>query len=341
MKNTKFTLNRICLTLSLTAILLTLASCSALTSQSPSPLTRSGLYFDTYITVSLYDTMDTTIMDEVFRICEQYDALFSPSIPNSDINRINSSSSQTITVDPATTDLISRSLNMCEESNGDFDITVYPAYKLWDFEGGSNALPDEEELSEALKHIDYHNITVDFSDNSITLADSDTQIDLGATAKGYIADRLKDYLITHNINSALINLGGDIITIGSKPDGNDFLVGIKDPDEENSIIKTITLSNKAVATSGTYERFVTVDGTRYHHILNPETGYPYDTDVKSATVITASATYADYLATECIILSSGKAIELINSLDDAEAIIITDNNDIVLSANAAEYVRMQ
>ena len=149
--------------------------------------------------------------------------------------------------------------------------------------------------------------------------DSNVQVDLGFIAKGFVADKLKEYLVEKGVKSAIISLGGNVVVIGSKPDGSDYNIGIKDPDNPEGIIDSISVSDKSVVTSGTYERYVEYDGVKYHHILNTNTGYPVKTDVKSVTIISDSSLEGDALSTICLILGEEKSKDILEKYN-AQAI---------------------
>ena len=162
----------------------------------------------------------------------------------------------------------------------------------------------------------------------ITLTDVGLMLDLGGIAKGFAADRIKDRLLEAGVTSAIINLGGNVLLVGSKPDGSDFRVGIRDPESAadaggtEHITRTVTLSDRSVVTSGTYERYFEEDGVRYHHILDPATGYPADSGLVSVTIISADSATGDALATACLVLGQQKGQALIERLPGTEALFI-------------------
>ena len=309
-------------------------------SPSPESIKRSGLYFDTYISVEIYGNNDIKLLDDVFNLCDKYEHLFSPTVNGSDIYNINHSNGDTIKISPESYNILNDSLKYCNQSDGTFDITIYPLTKLWNFsDTSSHIIPSSKEIASILPHIDYHNINMDSSDYSIYLDDKESAIDVGAIAKGYIADRIKDYLIGKDVTSAVINMGGDITLIGSKGENVPFTIGITDPNNKGNALMGLSLSDISVATSGIYERSFTEEGRLYHHILDPTTGYPCETDITSVTVITQSAEDADAICTLCILNGSDKALELINSMNDTEAIIIKRDGTVLKSKQADKYIK--
>ncbi len=193
--------------------------------------------------------------------------------------------------------------------------------------------PDTDALTSVCTHIDYRSIVIDEQAETVMLTDPDAAIDLGFIAKGYIADRIRDYLVSKNVTSAIINLGGNILCIGSRPDKNPFRVAVQYPfGQTGDMITTLSIRDQSVVTSGVYERFVEADGVRYHHILDPRTGYPAENNLLSVTIITDSSTDADALSTACFLLGLSDGMALIESLSDTEALFITDDYELHYSS---------
>ncbi len=318
---------------------LTLCGCSA--HKDNTPYSRSGIYYDTIISVTLYGTEQSranTILDECMTLCEHYEKLFDPDISTSDIAKINSSGSKPVKVDPDTIKCLQEALRYSEISNGKFDITIKPVSDLWDFHGESNIIPSSAAIGKAVSYVDYRKITVDPANNTVSL-EPGYSVELGACAKGFIAEKIKEYLSEKPITGAIINMGGDICLMGTKPDGSDYNIGINDPATEGEPVMTLALHDICVATSGTYERCFESEGRIYHHILDTGTGYPVETDVLSVTVITGNALDSDCLCTLCVIEGSERALNLINSIPDTEAIIIRNDKKTLLSSGAGRYIK--
>ncbi len=316
---------------------LTLAACNH--SPETGHVSRSGLYYDTAVSIDLYGSDDKTmseVADECMDMCSRYEKLFNKSDASTDISSINSKGG-TVKVNHDTAVLISESLKYCELSGGRFDITVKPLSDLWDFHEGSGNIPSRDDVEAACRLIDYTNISADTVNNTVTAKNS--LIDPGGSAKGYIADRIAEHLINRGISGAIVNIGGDIRSIGTKKGDSPFTIGIRDPFNKGEVLIPLSLTGRAVATSGIYERCFTKDGKLYHHILDTKTGFPCETDVESATVITGDALSADCLGTICILYGSDKALELINSLDDTEAILILTDRSVKMSDGADRYIR--
>ncbi|MBO6014969.1 MAG: FAD:protein FMN transferase [Lachnospiraceae bacterium] len=208
------------------------------------------------------------------------------------------------------------------------DITIAPVKDLWGFSDLPTAqVPAQEDLVSLLPHVDYR--CVEINENRVRLRDSEAALDLGFIAKGYIADRLGELLIAEGAVSAVVNLGGNVLTVGSKH-GEPFRVGIQKPFADSGVpITRVDCTDSSVVTSGIYERFFTQDETLFHHILDPSTGYPAQTDLLSATVLSKDSATGDALSTACLMLGLDKAKALIDSIDHVEAIFVTTENKIV------------
>ena len=311
------------------SVLLLFSGCQ----KNPSQMSISdvGFYFDTVVEIKLNGTEDETILKECFNLMAEYESLLSRTRKDSDVWKINHSDGAPVAVSEDTAALIRLARTYYDLSDGAFDITIAPYVTLWDFQNNSGTIPSQDELTAASKHVGFENVQV--SGNTVTLADSETQIDLGGIAKGFIADRLKEYLTGKGIESAWINLGGNVLTIGTKPDKSLWKIGIRKPfgaaDETAAVI---SVSGKSVVTSGTYERYFEKDGTIYHHILQPMTGQPVQNHLYSVTILSDSSADGDALSTTCFVLGKEDGIELVESLDGIEALFITDEQELIYSS---------
>ena len=318
------------LTALLSASILLLSGCSGL------PRERSQTYtdtlFDTVISVQIFDSVDEDVLEGCEKLCKKYDSMFSNKIEDSEISRINSASGNPVEVSKETIKLIKKGIYYSEMSDGVFDITIAPVSNLWDFKAETPLVPSPEAIAEAVSHVNYENIII--RDNTVKLTDPHAGIDLGAIAKGYIADRIKDYLEEEGVRHAMINLGGNVLAMGSKLDGSDYNIGIQEPfDETGEPITSVKISDKSVVTSGIYQRYFKADGKIYHHILDPNTGYPCENNLYSVTILTDSSLTADALSTTCFLLGYDRGMKLINQLDNVDAVFITNDNQIHYSKN--------
>lgn len=309
----------------ISALLPLLSGCS----QTQEPTSCQAILFDTIIRIQIYDFQEAdALLQECLEQCQYYEHLFSRTIEGSDIYRINHAKGEPTEVSDETVELLSIALDYCKRSDGIFDITLATISDLWDFQNNSGTLPEQQALDEALSHVGYENVLL--FDNMVQLTDPETQIDLGGIAKGYIADQLKQFLIDQGVEHALIDLGGNILPIGGKPDGSAFRIAIQKPfDAQGSAITSVETKNCSVVSSGNYQRYFEKDGTIYHHILNPNTGYPCENELLSVTILTDSSVDADALSTTCFALGLEKGTAWIQSLEDTEAIFITKDYEIM------------
>lgn len=299
------------------------------------PLSRQMFMLDTTISIALYDTDDEAILDGAFELCGEYEALLSRTIPTSDVYRINAADGAPVEVSDATAELIALALDYAQLSGGAFDPTIEPLTALWDITSESPHVPQADAIAQALALVDWTKVRVD--GNTVTL-EPGMGIDLGGIAKGYIADRIRDYLTDCGVTSALINLGGNVLAVGDKPDGSQFTVGVRKPfgASQTDIIGAYRVCDMSVVTSGIYERYFEQDGTLYHHILDSATGYPVANDIYSVTILSPNSTEGDVLSTVCFALGVDKGLELVDSLDGIEAVYCMADGSLVFSAGAAE-----
>ena len=325
----------------LSLALLLSAGCGLSGSSGEKPVSDTGFYLDTVVTITLYGVQDDSLIRDCFSLIADYESVLSRTREGSDVWKINHSQGAPTEVSKDTASLIQTALHYAEISKGSFDITIAPVTDLWNFEGeGEHSLPDQTQLSEALTHVDYRNIILDGT--TVTLKDPEAAIDLGGIAKGYIADRLKEYLLDKGVSAGLtgglIDLGGNLLTIGTKPGNTLWKLGVRKPFAETAaeLSATVTVRDLSLVTSGTYERYFEKDGTLYHHILNKETGLPADTGLSGVSVLSPSSTDCDALSTTCFLLGPDKGMELIETLEDTEALFITEDGALLRSSGFPE-----
>lgn len=250
---------------------------------------RTLFYFDTVCVIG--GMMDESVLDEAERACANYEQLFSRTREGTDVWRINHAAGNPTEVSADTADLIRKSLDYSAASSGLFDVTIGAVTELWDFH--EQIVPDPAAIEAALPHVGYEGIHVE--GNTVTLSDPEARIDLGGIAKGYVTDRLIELFEASGVESAYVNLGGNVAVLGNKPDGSAWSVGVRDPfdPESNSVIAKVMTSRGSVVTSGLYERSFERDGITYSHILDPRTGYPVDGEVVSATIYSVASIDGD------------------------------------------------
>lgn len=295
-------------------------------------LSMNGMYFDTVVQVRAWGATQD-IMDRCGELCTYYEGLFSATIDTSDVSKINRANGQPVTVSEETAELIETGISYGELSDGRFDITIASASALWDFtDNTEKVLPDGDALREAVSHIDYRCIRVE--GNTVTLTDPDARLDLGGIAKGYIADRLKAYLESEGVEHALIDLGGNMLALGSRYDGTDFTIGIQKPfARTGTVMAAVSVSDRSVVSSGDYERYFEKDGVVYHHILDPDTGYPIQNELDQVTILSDVSVDGDALSTACFALGLEDGMALIQRLDGVDAVFVTKDGEIHKSSS--------
>ena len=320
-----------------------LSGCSAQTksgentaADSQEPISATAIKLNTAVTVTIYDSNDKKLLTECMNLCDKYEKIFSRTASDSELYQLNhrelapvEGTEDTYQVSDDLAELVSEGLDYSQLSEGAFDIAIEPLTSLWDFTAEDPQVPKDSLIQAALPKCDYHNISVNKTKNEITLKTADTAIELGAIAKGYIADRLRDYLVSQNVKSAIINLGGNVLCIGEKPDNSAFKIGIQKPFADRSeTIAVMDIRDKSVVSSGIYERCFEQNGTLYHHLLNPETGYPYDNGLIAVTIISDKSVDGDALSTTCFALGLEDGMKLAESLDDVQAFFVTSDYEI-------------
>lgn len=301
-------------------------------SRNMEQISKSGIYFDTVITITLYGTEHYELLDECFLLAEKYENMLSKTAETSDVYKINHSNGAPTVVDEETIYLLEKSLSYADMTDGAIDPTILPLSDLWNF-GENDIVPDDADISSALSCVGYENVIIDKEAQTVALKDPNAGIDLGFIAKGYIADKMKEYLLSEGVESALINLGGNILCVGDKPDGNSFLLGIQIPFEKSGTeAPTVKVSDQSLVTSGVYERYFYQDDVLYHHILDTDTGYPVNNGLWSVTILSDSSMEGDAYSTICMCLGLEDALELIEATEGIEAMFITEDMEIVYSS---------
>lgn len=311
----------------LVAVLCLLAGCS--TQAEPEKYEKTTLYFDTVITISFYAQGDgDALMERCLQMCDAFEKTFSRTDENSELYAVNHRTQNRVEVSSGIAELVGVGLEYYEKTGGKFDITVAPLSDLWDFKSEDAHVPKEQDIQEALKKVDASKVHVE--GNTLVFDSPDTMIDLGALVKGYAADALKTYLTGAGVQSGLINLGGNVLAIGAKPDGSSWRIGIQKPFADYSETATVVeVEDQTVVSSGIYERCFEEDGKIYHHILDPDTGYPVENDIEGVSVICSSSLMGDALSTSCLAVGTQDAQELIARTEGAEAVFVLKNGELL------------
>ena len=268
----------------------------------------------------------------------EFEMTLSRTRPSSEVSRLNDAHGAWMELSSRTYDLVSKSRAYCEASGGVFDVTMGSVTPLWNFHEG--VLPERAALDKALKHVDWRMIECDDGRRAVRLADPQARIDLGGIAKGYIADALAGCLVEHGCDCAFVNLGGNVLTVGSRPDGNPWRIGVRDPKAPEKMRAVLPVVGKSVVTSGLYERNFTKDGVFYHHILNPKDGMPVKTDVGGATIVSDLSLDGDGYSTTLFALGVEGALAFVEAHPNLEAIVIDQDDKVHVTSGLRDSVQI-
>lgn len=285
---------------------------------------------DTYMTVTAYGDQAQEAVNEAGAEIERLDNMLSTGNEESEIAKLNQSRSATLSEDAGY--LVERALELNEETGGAFDIAIYPIMEAWGFPTQNYQVPTEDTLQSLLKLCDVSGITYDKDNRNISFNQEGMKIDLGGIAKGYTSSRIMEIYKENNISSGLVNLGGNVQALGTKTDGSKWRVAVQSPDDSDDYLGVLSIEDKAVITSGGYERYFEQDGKTYHHIIDPQTGYPAENGLTSVTIVSEDGTLADGLSTSLFIMGKDKAIEFWRAhSNEFDAIILTDDGKIYVT----------
>jgi len=287
---------------------------------------------DTYMSLTAYGAKAEDAVTEAIHEIQRLDAMFSVGNTDSDVTTANMQGSATVSDETAY--LVEQSLEISRKTDGAFDITIYPVMELWGFTTKNYKVPQADELQETLKRVSYENVSL--KDHELVLKNN-AQIDFGGIAKGYTSSRVMQIFKEYGIEHGMVNLGGNVQTLGTKTDGTAWRVAIQSPQGGNQYLGVLETSDQAVITSGGYERYFEEKGVTYHHIIDPKTGYPSDSDLTSVTIVCADGTKADALSTSFFVMGLQKAESFYENTDlDFDVILLTKDNQIYISEGIAQ-----
>ena len=272
-----------------------------------------------------------TFLDAAINNIRRIEALISSWDENSQTGHINRSAGiEPVQVDAELFNLIKRSIAISELTDGAFDITYASMDKVWKFDGSVTQLPDSNTVKESVRKVGYQNIQLSEDSRSVFLPEKGMKIGFGAIGKGYAADHTMNLLKSLGVTSGIINASGDLRTWGQQPNGEPWQIGVKNPLNKNKVFVLLPLVNQALVTSGNYEKFITIDGKRYAHIIDPRTGYP-TSGLTSVTIIASSAELADALATSVFVMGKDVGLDFVNQLKDVECVLVQDDGMVFYS----------
>lgn len=311
--------------------LLTLAGCadSVFTAEEYNPCRTEVMAMDTIMTLTVYnqpaeDGME--ILSKAIARIENLENLLSVTDPDSEIYQANHSGGGSVSLSDPVRDLLEAALALCDETGGALDVTVYPAVRAWGFTTGDYRVPDEAELSALTERIDYTRVSLD--GGSLTLPDG-MELDLGAVAKGYTGDLLMSLFREEGVTSAIVELGGNVQALGAKPDGSPWRVALQAP--EGGYAGILEITDKAVVTSGGYQRYFEQDGETYIHIIDPDTGHPARPGLASVTIVADSGLRGDGLSTALFVMGREKAEEFWRAHPDFDFILLCEDGTAAIT----------
>ena len=312
-------MKKVILIFTVVAILLT--SCAV----EQEPYSKTELYLGTVVTIIIYDENAEDLMNGSMAEIGRLENLLSANIESSEISRINESAGiKGVDVSAETIEVIEKGLEYYDTSSGLFDISIGPLVDLWGIGTSEARVPSTDELDAAIDKIGIDNIRIE--GNNVMLLETGMKIDVGGIAKGYIADKTAEYLKENGCDAAVINLGGNVLTVGAKTD------------RTGTYLRVIEVDEMSVVTSGSYERFFVEDGITYHHILDPGTGYPADSDIAGVSIISSKSIDGDGLSTTVFAMGFEKGINMIELISGVECIIILKDGNIQYSSGIADFI---
>lgn len=284
---------------------------------------------DTYMTVTAYGKNAGNAVDKAVDEINRLETVLSAQKKESDIYKLNQTGSGTLSAD--TKDIVSEALKINKTTNGAFDISIYPLMVKWGFTTQKYNVPSKNEISKLLKNVDSSKIEFDEKSSSIKLG-KNMKIDLGGIAKGYTSSRVMQIFKDCGVTSGLVSLGGNVQALGTKTDGTDWQIAIENPDKSSDYIGVVSVKDKAVITSGGYERYFEKNGKTYHHILDPKTGYPAESGLKSVTIVSDNGTLADALSTSLFVMGKEKALDYWREYkNEFDTVLVEDDGNITIT----------
>lgn len=284
---------------------------------------------DTYMTVTAYGKNAENGVNKAVDEINRLETVLSAEKQESDIYKLNETGSGTLSTD--TKNIVSKALEINKTTNGAFDISIYPLMVKWGFTTQKYNVPSKNEISKLLKDVDSSKIIFDEKSGNIKLKEN-MKIDLGGIAKGYTSNRVMQIFKECGVKSGLVSLGGNVQALGTKTDGTAWQIAIENPDKSSDYIGVVSVKDKAVITSGGYERYFEKNGKTYHHILDPETGYPAESGLKSVTIVSDDGTLADALSTSLFVMGKEKALDYWREhKNEFDTVLVEDNGDITIT----------
>jgi len=320
---------------------LSLGACSS----PPARQSETEFVLGTTITVTTYGRTPDGLFESIFARVREIEERMSTSEEDYTMTELmavnDAAGEEPVRVSPDTYEVVRQAVEYSRSTGGAFDVSVQPLVALWGIGTADPAIPAQEAIGEAVAAVDYRRVRLDGDGQTVFLAEPGMGIDVGGIAKGYAADEAARIIRELGVESALLDFGGNILTVGDKPDGSAWRIGVQLPDaSRGDYLGIAEVVDLAVVTSGTYERYFVEDGVRYHHILDTETGYPVRNDLDSVTIITAESIRADALSTAVFAMGAQAGMGFVESQPDVEALFVTSDRKVYLSSGMADYFEL-
>ncbi|HHY23233.1 MAG TPA: FAD:protein FMN transferase [Clostridiaceae bacterium] len=298
------------------------------------PVETEEFIMGTTITQRVYGSNAEIAVREVIDRLKTIENKMTVKLPDSELNLLNKMAGKgSVSLSQDTINVLKKAKEFSQLSHGAFDVTLGPVINAWGISTDKQRIPDDQEIRDLLLKVNYNDLIIDEKKQEAELEREGQSVDLGGIAKGYAGDEATEIYKKHGIESAYINLGGNVVVLGNRPDGKPWKIGIQNPRDVNGkYIGIVEVSDKAVITSGDYQRYFEKNGERYHHILDPNTGYPAKSGLISATIITGISINGDALSTAIFVLGLEKGMKLVESLEDVECVFITDDRNIYVTS---------
>ena len=306
-------------------LLLCLLLC--LTGCSEKPVNKQIFSMDTYMELTAYGDNAEAALTDVIHTINQYALQLDPEVESSAVYALNHAEGNAVTLDPAIVDMLTAAKQVYAQTDGALDLTVYPIVKAWGFIDSAHTVPSAEELEQLKSVPRFDDVTIDI--HTVTMP-AGTEISFGAIAKGAMAERSRQILTEYGIRHAFLSLGGNVQTVGTKPDGSLWRVGVQDPNNLSGHLGIVSVGEMAVVTSGSYQRYFEQDGKLYHHIIDPATAAPAESGLLSVTILCESGTMADALSTSMFILGEDAAIDYHRTYGGFGMILVTEDNRVIV-----------
>lgn len=306
-----------------------------MTTRGDKVATKELFAMDTYMTLTAYGDNGKEAVEQAAEEIKRLDAALSTGSEDSVVTKLNDYGGGNLTED--TKYLLEKSMELYTDTEGLFDIAIYPVMEAWGFPTQNFRVPEESELTNLLALADVSKIQYDQDAGTVSFGEEGMKIDFGGIAKGYTSSRIMKIYEKAGVTSGLVNLGGNVQALGTKPDGSKWKVGIQDPEGKEDYLGTLSIKDKAVITSGGYERYFEQDGKTYHHIIDPRTGYPADSGLLSVTIVSSDGTLADGLSTSLFIMGKDQAVEFWREHSgEFDAIIEEEDGSLYVTEGIAE-----